>query len=104
MRVLFQRATRQGDDDRPWGAPLRLPMANGPRRCVTVHDRHLDIHQNQVEMPGAELLDGRFAISRDFQMVRRVFQVGCHERANVFRIVGQQDAAARGISRARKSR
>jgi hypothetical protein len=72
-------------------------LANGPRRCVTVHYRHLDVHQHQVEMAGTKLIDSGLAVCRYLQLVRGMFQVGGDKRANVFRVVNQQDAATAGI-------
>jgi len=65
---------------------------------VTVHHRHLDVHQHQVEMAGTKLFDRRLTVCRHLQLVRGMFQVRRDERANVLRVVNQQDAATAAFS------
>ena len=96
-RLLFHGTACQREDNRPRDTPLGLPLANGPRRCVTVHHWHLDVHQHQVEMAGTKLFDGRLTVCRRLQLVRGMFQVGGDQSADVFRIVNQQDAATGGF-------
>jgi len=75
--VAFHRMGRQRDDR------SRVPgFAGGPDQlgCLNaVHDRHLNIHQNQIEAAFAHLADYFDAVSRNGQAVAKPFHDGVHE-------------------------
>ena len=91
LRMFNQCVCGQGDDrgrlDPVFGFPL--PYLGGGR--VSIHNRHLNIHDHQIILIGLEFFNGYFAMLGRIDRIRCLFQK-CPDNQSAFLIVlHQQD-------------
>ena len=92
LAVVVHRAGGHGDD---LGG---LAAGHGPDpadRLMAVHDRHAEIHQDQVGPPPLELLDGLRPVGRQADLEPDGGQELCQELAVVLDVVDDQHPARR---------
>ena len=90
--VYILAESRRGQDYNRGRRQLveRFPGADGAGRCQPVHDRHLDVHQDQVEgRPQLELAYRNFPVLGLDQTVR--LEEGPHQQPVVGSVFRQQD-------------
>ena len=68
LSVLVKGVRRHGDNGQTRLFGIRK-SADGTRSRITVHDRHLNIHQHQIIIPGRALAH---LVYRDLSVFRRV--------------------------------
>ena len=72
-------------------AVLAFPLADPACRGVTVHDRHLDIHEHDVVRAGDEHLQGDLAVAGHVRAIAAGLQVRLDQQHVIQGILGQQD-------------
>ena len=94
LLVFLDRVGGQRNDWRAPAADLLFPDADRAGRGIAVHDRHLHVHQYQVEGFRLEAFY-RFGTVLGFDHgIGLVAQIGLDEHAIIFIVLNQQDARA----------
>jgi len=71
-----------------------FPGADVTGRRIAVHHRHLQIHEHQVKLAGAELLQRLGTVFRKVEPAAKIFQIFGDEKAILAGIIGDQNAQA----------
>jgi len=64
--------------------------------CVTVHVRHLDVHQNKIVAARMEQFHSRCTVFRYIDQDLRVFQIGKDQEPVVFGVVDEKNSEPGG--------
>lgn len=95
MELFLQRESRERDDGHGLGTSFSLPLPHPLRRVVTIHDRHLQIHQHEVVRLAPELLHRDCTVLGDVELMRRGVEIIANERPAVFRVFDEKDPERR---------
>jgi hypothetical protein len=91
VHVLAESRCGQGDDGDRRQSVERFPFADGAGGRQSVHDWHLEIHQDQVKRLQQELGHRNFAVLGLDDTMGRMLEEGLHQHPVVGRVFGQQD-------------
>ncbi|MPN28140.1 hypothetical protein SDC9_175579 [bioreactor metagenome] len=82
---------RDEDDRRPGPGFMPFQPANPGCRLETVHPRHLDVHQHEVEGFVAKHVDRRLTVVRMAHFVTEGFQTCRRDHGDRARVIDQKD-------------
>jgi len=92
LPVFFKRASSQRND-RSWTHPIcDFPCPDLPGGGITVHHRHLDIHEHKIVLSRLELPESYLAVLRNVYLIRGPLEVELDKHSVVLKIFHQQDA------------